>query len=60
MPGVEEFEALCAFVEIVAKWDTVVPLLDLHNLLSLGNAHAGLAFRSLNRRFRLLSAGRER
>ena len=51
LPGVEQLELLRSLVEIVAQRYAISPLLDLDNLLALGNAQASLALRSLNRRF---------
>ena len=42
LPGVEQFELLGAFVEIVAERNAISPFLDLDNLLSLGNVQASL------------------
>jgi len=42
LPGVEQLELLGAFVEIVAERYAISPLLDLDNLLSLGNVQASL------------------
>ena len=42
LPGVEQLELLGAFVEIVAERNAISPLLDLDNLLSLGNVQASL------------------
>lgn len=53
---VEQLELLRSLVEIVAERDAISPFLDLNNLLSLGNAQAGLALRSLNRRFPPISS----
>ena len=42
LPGVEQFELLRSLVKIVAERYAISPLLDLDNLLSLGNVQASL------------------
>ena len=42
LPAVEQFHLACALIEIVAERNAISPLLDLDNLLSLGNVQASL------------------